>query len=128
VDAMDIVIAPYPRLSFWYPSSMKVFEYMSSQKAVLASAVGQVCEIIQDGENGFLFDPEDMDAFIAKVLRLVDDKNLRIRLARNARKTVLEKYTWVGHARTMEGVFCEVIEKYSKIRNKKQIRMTEIRR
>jgi glycosyltransferase involved in cell wall biosynthesis len=105
LDAMDIVIAPYPKLEFWYPSSMKVFEYMSSQKAVVASAVGQLCEIIEDGVNGFLFDPDDMEAFTQKVIRLVDNSDLRRRIAINARDTVLEKYTWVKHAEEMEKIF-----------------------
>lgn len=109
IDATDIVLAPYPKLDFWYPSSMKVFEYMSAQKAVVASAVGQINEIIQDGENGFLFNPDDMEEFVQKVLTLVDNAEAREKLSVNARQTVLEKYTWVGHARTMVGVFNSVL-------------------
>ena len=108
IDAKDIVLAPYPKLDFWYPSSMKVFEYMSSQKAVVASAVGQLCEIIQDGKNGFLFDPGNMDEFLRKVLRLVDDKRLRETVAKNARHTVLDQYSWIGHARKMEGIMQKI--------------------
>ena len=108
LDAMDIVIAPYPKLEFWYPSSMKVFEYMSSQKAVVASAVGQLCEIIEDGVNGCLFDPDDMEAFMQKVVRLVDNPDLRNRIAINARDTVLKKYTWVKHAEEMEKIFQKI--------------------
>lgn len=109
IDAMDIVLAPYPKLDFWYPSSMKVFEYMSSQKAVVASAVGQLCEIIQDGKNGFLFDPENMEEFLQKVLRLVENTRLRETVAKNARQTVLDEYTWVGHARKMETIMEQIV-------------------
>jgi glycosyltransferase involved in cell wall biosynthesis len=110
-DMMDIAVAPYPKLDFWYISSMKVFEYMSSQKAVVASAVGQITEIIQDGVNGFLFDPDDMDGFVDKILRLVDERKRREKMAENARKTVLQKYTWVKHAEEMEEVFRSVLNK-----------------
>jgi glycosyltransferase involved in cell wall biosynthesis len=109
VDLMDITIAPYPKLDFWYPSSMKIFEYMSAQKTVIASAVGQIAEIIQDGENGLLFDPDCMDEFLQKILLAVDDSAGRIRMAEHARKTVLEKYTWTAHARTMSTIFDHVL-------------------
>lgn len=104
VNVMDVVVVPYPKRPFWYPSSMKLFEYMSAQKAVVASAVPQVTDVIRDGMNGFLFDPDDGDAFAEKVLRLVDSPALRRRLSLAARRTVLESYTWDRHGRKMEAV------------------------
>ncbi|MDM7926819.1 MAG: glycosyltransferase family 4 protein [bacterium] len=109
LNAMDVVVVPYPKMPFWYPSSMKLFEYMSSQKAVVASAVPQVVDVIRDGRNGFLFDPDDADAFAEKVLRLADSPALRKRLSLAARRTVLESYTWDGHARKMEAVLREAV-------------------
>jgi glycosyltransferase involved in cell wall biosynthesis len=109
VDAMDIVIVPYPKLDFWYPSSMKLFEYMSSSKPVVASAVDQVKDVIRDGENGLLFNPNRLDEFVNKVLLLVDNPILRRKLGQNARKTVLEKYTWIDHAKKMVQLFERVV-------------------
>lgn len=110
VDAMDIVIVPYPKFDFWYPSSMKLFEYMSASKPVVASAVDQVKDVIRDGENGLLFNPNNLDEFIKKVLLLVDNPILRRKLGQNARKTVLEKYTWTGHAKKMLELFKRVAD------------------
>jgi glycosyltransferase involved in cell wall biosynthesis len=110
VDLMDITIAPYPKLDFWYPSSMKIFEYMSAEKAVLASAVGQINDIIQNGENGLLFDPNQSSEFMAKLLLVVDDEKVRRQLAVNARQTVLAKYTWKAHAKTMGDIFTRVLQ------------------
>ncbi len=109
IDAMDVVLVPYPRLPFWYPSSMKLFEYMSSAKPVVASAVEQVKDVIDDGENGFLYDPEDLDECIRKVLLLVENPALRKKMGQAARRTVMEKYTWNRHARKMEEVFLGVL-------------------
>ena len=111
VDLMDITVAPYPKMDFWYPSSMKIFEYMSAQKTVIASAVGQIAEVIQDGENGLLFDPDDHEQFLQKILYAIDHSTLRSRIAEQARKTVLDKYTWTRHARTMSSVFEHVRQK-----------------
>lgn len=109
MDAMDVVIVPYPKIDFWYPSSMKLFEYMSSGKAVVASAVDQVKDVIRDGRNGFLFEPDNRDEFVRKVLQLVDDPVLCRKMGLAARKTVLENYSWDRHARKMERIFESVI-------------------
>lgn len=110
LDLMDITIAPYPKLDFWYPSSMKIFEYMSAQTTVVASSVGQIAEVIEDGVNGLLFNPDRRDEFLAKVLFAVDEPDRRIRIAANARKSVLEKYTWEAHARKMSLIFEKVLQ------------------
>lgn len=109
VDLMDITIAPYPKLDFFYPSSMKVFEYMSAQKTVIASRIGQIAEVIQDGENGLLFNPEDMDDLAQKILVAIDDPLASKRMAAKARKDVLEKYTWTHQAQVMSAVFERVL-------------------
>ncbi len=109
VDLMDIAIAPYPKLDFFYPSSMKVFEYMSAQKTVVASRIGQIAEVIQDGKNGLLFNPEDMDDLAQKILVAIDDPVGRERMAEKARKDVLAKYTWTHQARVMSVVFERVL-------------------
>ena len=109
VNAMDIVTVQYPKSEMWYPSSMKLFECMAAQKAVVASAVPQVDRVIRDGWNGFLFDPDDLDGFAGRILRLVDSPGLRRKLAANGRKTVLESYTWDRQAGKMEAVFRDVL-------------------
>lgn len=113
---MDIAIAPYPQLDFWYPSSMKVFEYMSSGKAVVASKVGQIKEVIIDGYNGCLFDPDIEDDLTNKVLMLLKSPELCQSIKKQARETILEKYTWKRHAQTIEDII-------KKIALKKQIEL-----
>ncbi|MBN2030690.1 glycosyltransferase family 4 protein [bacterium] len=111
LSVMDIVIAPYPEMSLWYPSPMKVFEYMASGKAVVASAVGQIEEIIQDGYNGYLFHSNDLDDLVHKVVNLIQSPDLLKKIGNNARKTILEKYTWKHHAQTIESILMDVLEK-----------------
>ncbi len=102
---MDVVLAPYPKLPFWYPSSLKIFEYMAAGKAVIASDIGQVGEVIKDGENGLLIDPEVGAALLQKTVSLIENEALRKRLGVQARREVLEKYTWEQQAKKIIAIF-----------------------
>ncbi len=96
--AMDIALAPYPQMDLFYFSPLKLFEYMAAGKAVVASRVGQIAELVEDGENGLLFAPGNFEELLAKTSQLVEESDLRARLARNARATILKQYTWQKNA------------------------------
>lgn len=106
---MDIVLAPYPKLPFWYASSMKIFEYMAAGKALIASDVGQVSEVIRDGHNGLLFDPDREDSLTAKVETLLQNEPLRVKLGKQARQDLLDHYTWAHHAKKISEIFEAVL-------------------
>lgn len=106
---MDVVLAPYPRLPFWYASSMKIFEYMAAGKALVASDVGQVSDIIRDGHNGLLFDPDNTDELAKKIILLLENEPLRKQIGEQARQDLLQNYTWEHHAKQIIAIFEEVL-------------------
>jgi len=108
---MDIVLAPYPQLPFWYPSSLKIFEYMAAGKAVIASDIGQVGEVIKDGKNGLLIDPDGDEALLRKTVTLVENEELRKRLGAQARRDLLDNYTWEHHAKKIIAICGEILKK-----------------
>ena len=73
---MDIVISPYRGDYLFYGSSMKLLEYMAAGKPVLATALGQIKELIQDGVNGMLYDPDDWGSMARKLAILIGDRQL----------------------------------------------------
>jgi glycosyltransferase involved in cell wall biosynthesis len=91
---MTVAVAPYPVLDGFYFSPLKLFEYMAARKAIVASAVGQVEEVIIDGVNGLLCPPGDADALARALTRLHHDVDLRKRLGAEARRTVERHHTW----------------------------------
>jgi glycosyltransferase involved in cell wall biosynthesis len=111
LSCMDVVLAPYPKRDFWYPSSMKLFEYMSAGKAVVATRVGQVAEIVQDGVNGCLFDPEQGDELMQKVQTLIDSAALRRRLGEQARRDVEQTWNWQSQAKKMIEIFEDILKR-----------------
>lgn len=112
LSAMDIVLAPYPKLDFWYASSMKIFEYMAVGKAIVATDVGQIGEVIRHGVNGMLFDADKPEGLTRSVLELVDSKDLRLELSNNARKDVETIWDWDIHGRKLIEIFENAISKH----------------
>ena len=107
--AMDIALAPYPDLEFFYYSPLKLFEYMAAGKAVVAARIGQIEEIIQDGVNGMLFEPGNFQDMVAKAFTLIQNRSLRKRIAEKGRRTIEEGYTWDRAARVLSNIFQEII-------------------
>jgi glycosyltransferase involved in cell wall biosynthesis len=72
---------------------MSLLEAMASRKAVVASNVGGIPEIVRDGENGLLVPPRDDAALAGALERLLGDAALRASLARRARATIEQHYS-----------------------------------
>lgn len=94
IAAMDIVLAPYPRLEFGYYSPVKLYEYLASGRAVVSSRMGQIAEVIRDGENGFLCEPDDIAAMTETINGLIESPELIHRVGAQARTDVINHYTW----------------------------------
>jgi glycosyltransferase involved in cell wall biosynthesis len=96
---IDVALAPYPRLDRFYFSPLKVLEYMASATPVVASRIGQLEELIRDGESGLLVEPGDPQALADAVRRLAADPDLRGRLGRRASAEVVASHSWKRRAR-----------------------------
>jgi glycosyltransferase involved in cell wall biosynthesis len=99
VRHFDVALAPYQELEHaFYFSPLKLFEYMASGVAVAAPRLGQIAEILRDGETGLLYPPGDTEALVQACLRLLDDCELRMRLGKAAAEDVHAHYTWERNA------------------------------
>ncbi len=96
--AMDVTVAPYIPSEHFYFSPIKIFEYMVMGKPVVAGKIGQVEEIIRDGENGVLFEPGNIAQLTAALARLAHDPQLGKRLGEQARVWVYKERTWKNNA------------------------------
>src|SRR5947208_11335686 len=101
LDAMDATVAPYPALDDFYFSPLKLFEYMAAGRAVVASRVGQVAEVVVDGVTGLLFEPGNLADLASCIRRLRNNAALRKELgetpmppARSARVVLMPTVTF----------------------------------
>jgi glycosyltransferase involved in cell wall biosynthesis len=107
-ESFDVVLAPYQRkvmvaggrtdTSRWM-SPLKIFEYMASGAATVASDLPVLREVLRHEENALLVDPEDMEGWEEAVCRLLDDRALHGRITSTALRQVTESYTWPARAR-----------------------------
>jgi len=94
LERMDVGLAPYPPLPLFYFSPLKVLEYAASGVPIVASASGQIAEIFAHGASGRPEARGEGDEIVEHVERLRTRPELRIRLARAARRAVKKVYTW----------------------------------
>jgi glycosyltransferase involved in cell wall biosynthesis len=99
IAAMDITVAPYNPSENFYYSPMKIFEYMVMGKPVVAGRIGQVEEVIADGETGALFEPGNIAQLTAVLAQLTADAPRCHGLGARARAWVQQERTWKNNAR-----------------------------
>jgi glycosyltransferase involved in cell wall biosynthesis len=96
--AMDVGVAPYVHLPDFYFSPLKLYEYMASGLAVVASDAGDIAALVRDGQTGLVCPPSDVAALCSALLRLAHDASLRAQLGAAARREA-ERHTWGDNAR-----------------------------
>ena len=102
LDACDILVAPHVPLadgSDFFGSPTKIFEYMAMGKAIVASRLGQIGEVLTDDETALLVEPGNTDQLAGAIVRLLDSSGLRARLGVKAREVAVQQHTWTHNAR-----------------------------
>lgn len=113
IAAMDIAVQPK---ATEYACPMKIIEYLAMGKCIVAPNQPNICEIIEDGYNGYLFTAGDQNDF-ARVLHMaIVHKDERQMVQRNALVTIEQKeYLWSANAKKV----INLLDKYSKGKFKK---------
>jgi len=98
--AMDILVAPHvPNAdgTRFFGSPTKLFEYMAMGRAIVASRLEQIGEVLEDGRTAVLVPPADEAALARAIVDLADDPRRRAALGAAARRRALEAHTWQAH-------------------------------
>lgn len=85
----DVFLLPSIQESF----GLAALEAMACSVPVVASRIGGLPEVIEDGVTGFLHAPDDLDGMVHSALRLLTDAPLHAAMAGAARTVARERYT-----------------------------------
>jgi glycosyltransferase involved in cell wall biosynthesis len=102
LGACDILASPHvpnPDGSPFFGSPTKLFEYMAMGRAIVASRLDQIGEVLRHNETALLVTPGSSAELVDGILALAADPEKGRRLGENARLEVAEKYTWSSHVR-----------------------------
>jgi len=97
LGACDILVSPHnPPVDSreFFGSPTKIFEYMGTGKAIIASDLGQIGKILKDGKTAILTKPGDVDKLVDGIVELANNPGLRGKLGKNASRTAINGYTW----------------------------------
>ncbi len=89
----DFLILPQVKQKYTFHSPLKLFEYMSVGKVIIASDLPNIKEIIRHGENGLLAEEKNPEDFIKQMDSVIMDIKLKCSLEFAAKETA-EKHTW----------------------------------
>lgn len=95
--------------SDWEGFGSVLVEAMASGKPIVATKVGGVPEVVEDGVTGFLVPPQDSDALASAILRLAKDEKLRKMMGNKGRERVVEEFDISLTARRYEQLYKEAL-------------------
>jgi len=84
----DLFLLPSEQESF----GLAALEAMACKVPVVASRVGGLHEVVDDGVTGFLHEPDDLQGMAASGVRLLTDADMHFRFAEAARGTVTGRF------------------------------------
>lgn len=106
LQVMDIYCMP----SLTETTCLSVLEAMSCQLAVVSTEVGFIKSYIKNGYNGLFFEKQNQYPLAKNIQRLITDEQFRKTLGVNARKTVVEQFSWDKTGKGIEDALNGLLE------------------
>lgn len=110
LSACDVCVIPsIPVAGVEEATSILALEAMACARSVVASAIGGLREILDDGVTGMLVKPGDPKALAGVVLSLLRDPERRETMGRRAREFVEARHSWTAIAQLTEAVYARAL-------------------
>lgn len=89
---------------------LAVMEYMAAGKPVVATAVGGLGDLIDDGEHGVLVPPRDPEALAGRIVELLNDPGHAQALGERARERQRREFDFDVTVRRLEDLYVSLVE------------------
>jgi N-acetyl-alpha-D-glucosaminyl L-malate synthase BshA len=107
LSASDVMLLPSAQESF----GLAALEAMACEVPIVASRIGGLPELVENGVTGFLHDPDDLAGMARSVLTLITDEEFHRRAAEAARLVARDRYCDSKIVPVYEAFYEEVLEK-----------------
>jgi glycosyltransferase involved in cell wall biosynthesis len=106
LNTLDVFVFP----SLQEALGTAILEAMAMKKAVVATRVGGIPEIVEEGRTGYLVDPENSAAIAEKVIRLLRNEDLRREMGIQGRHCVEAHHDSRLMVRRIEQLYVRLLE------------------
>jgi glycosyltransferase involved in cell wall biosynthesis len=103
--ALDVAVLP----SYREAQGLSILEAMALSRPVVASAVGGIPEMIDDGRTGLLVPPRDPGALAAAIVRLLSDADFAARIGTAGHDLVNERFCVEQMVRAVETIYDDAV-------------------
>jgi glycosyltransferase involved in cell wall biosynthesis len=110
LDAIDVAVCCSDREG----SPLSVMEYMAAGKPVVATSVGGVPDLIDDGVHGLLVPPRRPDELADAVALLLSNRDRRLQMGERARIRQQEEFSFAAFVRRVEDLYDELFAQTSR--------------
>jgi glycosyltransferase involved in cell wall biosynthesis len=104
-DAMDVYAMPSIAESF----GIAYLEAWMCEKPVIGARIGSTQCVIREGVDGLLVDPDNPEDIAAAILRLLGDRELRLRMGRAGLEKTLSRFTWDKITDRVEQIYLDLV-------------------
>ena len=109
--ASDVLVMPYTSKmtikggtkAQEFTSPIKLFEYMAAARPIVATSISSVKEILEDGVNSVLVEPDSSEALLEGIKKVLQDEDFANGIALKAGSDV-SSYTWEERAKKLLGL------------------------
>ena len=84
---------------------MKMFEYMATGRPIISSDLPVLREVLVNGFNALLVSPANINEWVRAIESIQINKELGMKLAKNARKDYLDRFNWNSRAKIIKEIF-----------------------
>jgi teichuronic acid biosynthesis glycosyltransferase TuaC len=106
-SSSDIFVLPTYNEGF--PTVIK--EAMAAGLPVIASRVGGIPEVVEEGKTGYLINSKDVTSLTKAIIRCIEDENLCHKMGKYAREIVEQKFSWETNAKEHVKLYEDLLSK-----------------